>query len=129
MSAPEAETPPPLVVGQEGWFVPRDYRKGGLKSEGRPAKVLEAGRLWATIEPSGVRRLHVFLQTGAAYANRSGDAEGQWMAAEAYALWLAKAAADSERGELVEALRIRGVIVNSSVKTDVLPRLLAALGE
>ena len=127
MSAPEAETPPPLVVGQEGWFIPRDYRRGGLKSEGRPARVDRAGRVWAWVQPFGHERVRVVMATGAGW--RGSECVGQWMTAAAYALWLAKAAADSERGELVEALRVKGITVNSSVKTDVLPRLLAALGE
>jgi len=125
---PKETESPPLVVGQEGWYIPRDHRRGGLKSEGRPAKVEDAGKLWATVKPEGSQTVKVLMRTGVGYrSTSSANYDGQWMSAEAYALWLAKARADSERGELVEALRVKGIIVNSSVKTDVLPRLLAAL--
>lgn len=125
---PKETGSPPLVVGQEGWFIPRDHRRGGLKTEGRPAKVEAVGRLWAVVTPEGSQTVKVWMRSGVGYrSTSSADWDGQWMSTEAYALWLARADADSERGELVEALRVKGIIVNSAVKTDVLPRLLAAL--
>lgn len=121
-------TLPDLVAGQLGWYVPTVEHGRRLASEGRRAEVLTVGRIWATVRPDGRQTVHVVRSSGAGHRRQSDPMlDGQWMADEAYALWLAKAAADSERGELVEALRIRGVTVNSSVKTDVLPRLLAAL--
>ena len=124
---PTSETPPPLVVGQEGWYVP--IFRGRLAPEGRRAPVSKVHKTWAEVRPDAEQTLHVVMATGAAYRNRKGDIVGRWYTEAGYALWLAKAAADSERGELVEALRVKGITVNSSVKTDVLPRLLAALGE
>jgi hypothetical protein len=129
MTAPTFEaTPPPLVVGQEGWYVPAFALGRRIVSECRPAKVISVARVWALVEPQGRQRVHVVIATGAGHRRQSDPVlDGRWMTAEGYALWAAKAAADSERGELVEALRVKGITVNSSVKTDVLPRLLAAL--